>query len=275
MLLAVNPTFSTIAKACKLTGLSYFGNVSHSAKLMKTQKVRHELTYGVYLAPADLSGRNVCPGASEYCKAACLNQAGRARIETNNHIHNARIKKTKLFFAYNTFVMDWITAEIRMYKAKADRMGYTFSVRLNCTSDLDISKYRNSAGLNLLEQFPSVKFYDYTKVFSRIKLLQTYPNYDLTYSYNGLNFNKCIAALNTGVRVAMVFEKRLPAFYHNIPVVNGDLYDIRYVDPKNSIVGLVFKHVRNKINLNETPFVISECSPLRGDQARPITITVN
>jgi hypothetical protein len=264
MLLAVNPTFTTVAQACKLTGLAYFGNVSHSAKLMKTQKVRHELTYGVYLAPADLSGHNVCPGASEYCKAACLNLSGRARIETNNRIHNARITKTKLFFAYNGFVMDWITAEIRMYKAKADRMGYTFSIRINCTSDLDISKYRNSAGLNLLEQFADTTVYEYTKVFSYIKLLEKYPNYDLTFSYNGLNYDKCLASLNAGVRVAMVFEKKLPAFYNGIPVVNGDLYDIRYVDPKNAIVGLVFKHVRSKINLNDTPFVISLDDALRG-----------
>jgi hypothetical protein len=275
MLLAVNPKFTTIANACKIAGLAYFGNVSHSAKLMKTQKMRHELTYGIYLAPAELSGRNICPGASEYCKAACLNLSGRARIETNNRIYNARIKKTKLFFAYNTFIMDWITAEIRAYKAKADRLGYSFSIRINCTSDLDISKYRNSAGLNVLEQFPTIQVYDYTKVFSRIKLLEKYPNYDLTYSYNGLNFSKCVAALNTGVRVAMVFEKRLPAYYRNIPVVNGDLYDIRYVDPKNAIVGLVFKHVRNKINLNNTPFVISEHDTLRSEQLRPITITVN
>ena len=72
MILAINPTFTTIAAAKKLTGLSYFGNVSHSAKLFKTKKAMHEITYGVYLAPADISGRNVCGGASEYCKAACL-----------------------------------------------------------------------------------------------------------------------------------------------------------------------------------------------------------
>lgn len=256
MLLAVNPTFSTIAKACKLTGLSYFGNVNHSAKLMKTQKVRHELTYGVYLAPADLSGRNVCPGASEYCKAACLNQAGRARIETNNHIHNARIKKTKLFFAYNTFVMDWITAEIRMYKAKADRMGYTFSVRLNCTSDLDISKYRNSAGKNLFEQFPDIATYDYTKVFSRIKLLEKYPNYDLTYSYNGLNWFKCLEALRLGVRVAVVFQDKLPSTFEGYPVIDGDKHDARYHDAKGVIVGLKYKRPRNKIDIAATPFIV-------------------
>ena len=155
------------------------------------------------------------------------------------------------------FMFDWMTKEIQMHKQRAERKGYAFSIRINCTSDIDLTKFVNSRGNNLFEEFPNVQFYDYTKIFRRIAQMDIYPNYDITYSYNGLNYKECLAALNAGVRVAMVFEKSLPATYKGIPVVNGDLYDTRYIDPKNAIVGLVFKRVRDKIDLSKTPFVIS------------------
>ena len=44
-------------------------------------------------------------------------------------------------------------------------------------------------GMNILEIFPDVQFYDYTKVYSRIGLLKKYPNYDLTYSFRELGWN--------------------------------------------------------------------------------------
>lgn len=257
MLNLLNEKFTTIARAQQITGLSYVGNVSHSAKLIKTQKNINELTYGIYLAPADTSGRNVCLGASKYCKVACLNMSGRNGMFYDNRIQNTRIKKTILMLTYSTFMFDWITKEIQLHRQRAEHKGYSFSVRINCTSDIDITMYKNSNKLNLLEQFPDIQFYDYTKIFSRIDLMRRYPNYDLTYSYNGVNYNQCMDALNAGVRVAMVFEKSIPDTFRGFPVVNGDKYDTRYIDPKNAIVGLVFKRIRERIDLTQTPFVIS------------------
>jgi hypothetical protein len=264
MLLLNLPEFKSIIQAQRLTGLAYVGNVSHSSKLFKTEKSQHELTYGIYLAPAKTSGFNVCAGASKYCKEACLNMSGRNGIFYDNRIQNTRVKKTQILMNYPVFMFDWITKEIALHKQRAEKKGYRFSVRINCTSDLDLSKFRNSRGQNLFEAFPTVQFYDYTKIFRRIDLMKVYPNYDVTYSYNGLNYNECIAALNAGVRVAMVFEKKLPSTYRGYPVVNGDLYDTRYIDPKNAIVGLVFKRVRAHIDLTNTPFVISLTDPDRG-----------
>ena len=256
-------SFTTVANAKRITKLSYVGNVSHSAKLKKTETSQGELTYGIYLAPADSSGYNVCEGASKWCKAACLNMSGHNKIDTRGVIQNARVKKTQLIINYPAFMLDWITAEIKRYHKSALDRNFTFSVRINCTSDLDITKYKNSRGLNLLEQFPDIQFYDYTKIFSRLDQGMVYSNYDFTYSFNGVNYNKCLEALKRNVRVAMVFEKTLPLSYDGFKVVNGDKYDARYLDPDNAIVGLVFKRVRNKINLKETPFVISLEDKLR------------
>lgn len=257
MHLFLDKKFTTVADAKRATGLSYVGGVSHSAKLKKTETSKGELTYGIYLAPADCSGYNVCEGASKYCKEACLNMSGHNKIDTSGRIQNARIKKTILMLTNRTFMFDWITAEIKRYLKYATDRDFTFSVRINCTSDIDISKFKNSNGLNLLEQFPDIQFYDYTKILSRIKLMKSYPNYDLTYSFNGVNYDGCTKALAKNVRVAMVFEKELPLSFDGYRVVSGDKYDNRYVDPKDAIVGLVFKRVRNKINIDETPFIIS------------------
>ena len=52
------------------------------------------MTFGLHLAPHTLSGYNVCPHASKGCAEACLNTAGRGRM---NMVQDARIKKTIMF----------------------------------------------------------------------------------------------------------------------------------------------------------------------------------
>ena len=56
-----------------------------------------------------------------------------------------------------------------------------FSVRLNGTSDLSPEQF-HLEGVNILEIFPEVQFYDYTKVYKRIELTKKYTNYDITFS---------------------------------------------------------------------------------------------
>jgi hypothetical protein len=53
----------------------------------------------------------------------------------------------------------------------------------------------------------------------------------------------------------MVFNGVLPDNYMGHPVINADLYDMRYKDPKNVIVGLHYKRVRTKLH-PENKFVI-------------------
>jgi hypothetical protein len=59
--------------------------------------------------------------------------------------------------------------------------------------------------------------------------------------------------LNKNVRVAVVFNE-VPKTFWNRKVIDGDLYDMRYKDKKNVIVGLKYKRVRNKLTKNK--FVI-------------------
>ena len=249
--------FTTIGNAKKVTGLSYLGSVASSSKIAKGLKY-NEMTYILYLAPASLSGYNVCPMSTEECRTACLSESGHNRIDVKkNAINKARIKKTKLFFEHREFFMGWLVTEITKAKIDAGMKGYQFSVRINGTSDISLESFKLN-GKNILQMFPLVPFYDYTKVAKRFDMLNKYDNYDLTYSFSGHNMVQCLELLSKGNgRVAMVFEgKVLPKTFMGYDVIDGDEYDMRYYDMQGVIVGLKFKKVRNKIDTTNNAFII-------------------
>lgn len=236
------------AQAKKATGLSYLGGVASSSKIAKGLKY-NEATYILYLAPAKLSGYEVCPMRSAECTAACLNESGHNRIDIHkNTINNARIKKTKLFFEHRDFFMSWLIEEITAAKKKADAAGQRFSIRLNGTSDLSPEQF-HTGGKNILQVFPDVQFYDYTKVYRRIELLQKYSNYDLTFSYSGTNLGEVMLAMENNIRVAVVFQQ-VPEEFMGKQVIDGDAYDMRYLDAGDVVIGLKLKKVRTKIEKN-------------------------
>lgn len=249
--------FKSIRQAKKDTGLSYIGMVNNSAKHVKAYHY-NEMVYTIYLAPAKSSGYEVCPGRTKECTTACLAQSGRNRIDIHeNRINTSRILKTKLFFEEREFFVRWVITEIESAKKKADKLGYRFSVRLNNTSDISPEDFFIIAGeykMNILEIFSDIQFYDYTKVPERVQLTMKYSNYDLTFSYNGHNENECKQMLNQNIRVAVVF-KEVPDTFWGHQVVNGNDYDMRYLDPKDVIIGLPYKKVRNKLEITNS-FVI-------------------
>jgi hypothetical protein len=249
--------FKSISQAKRLTGLSYIGMVNNSAKHEKAYHY-NEMVYTIYLAPADTSGFEVCPGRTKECSTACLNMSGRNKMVSDmNHIERSRITKTRLFFEHREFFVKWVSEEIERAQIKARALGYRFSVRLNNTSDISPEDFYMTVldyKVNLLEWFPEVQFYDYTKVPTRINLLEKYPNYDLTFSYSGRNEIFIRALLKGGFRVAIVF-KEVPETFWGYPVVNGNDYDMRYLDPRNIIIGLPYKKVRNQLVSTNT-FVI-------------------
>jgi len=250
--------FKSISQSKKDTGLSYLGMVNNSTKHEKAFKF-DELVYTLYLAPAKSSGYEVCPMRTLFCTDLCLNYSGMNRMNMNGEmINESRIKKTKLFFEEREFFVRWMIEEIKQSKKKSEKLGYSFSVRLNNTSDISPEMFwiRQDDGTtkNILQLFPDVQFYDYTKVPSRVELTKKYKNYDLTFSFDGTNLETCEKMLSNKVRVAMVFNK-LPKTFLSYKVIDGDLYDMRYRDKKNVIVGLKFKKVRNKLT-KDNPFVI-------------------
>jgi len=251
--------FTTKAQARKDSGVSYLGSVNMTTKHKKGFKYG-ELNYSLYLSPADSSGYEVCPGRTAECTRLCLNESGMNTMTQKvkgDVINNTRIKKTRLFVEERDFFVRWLIEEIKSAKAKAEKLGYGFSVRINNTSDIDPTRLfitNVDVRQNILEIFPDVQFYDYTKVKGRIELIKQFPNYDITFSYTGYNLDECLDLLSKGVRVAMVFMK-VPETYLGYKVIDGDLFDGRFKDEKNVIVGLKFKRVRNKL-LTTDKFVI-------------------
>lgn len=232
-------------RAKRELGISYLGSVAVSHKLELSKK-NGTLTYGLYLAPADMSGYNVCPN-SKWCKQFCLAGSGQNKIDElargreHSRINESRVKKTRLFFENRELFMCMLIHEIERERKTAKMLKMPFSVRLNCTSDISPEDFVLD-GKNILQIFPSVTFYDYTKVPSRLNLLHKYDNYDLTFSYNGHNWPSCEKFLKAGGRVAVVFFDGFPAEYRGYPVYSGDGYDMRYLDPAG-IVGLTYHRV--------------------------------
>ena len=89
---------------------------------------------------------------------------------------------------------------------------------------------------NVMEMFPSVQFYDYTKIPNRYNVPS---NYHLTFSRSETNDQDILWTDYTVMRhnVAVVFDT-IPATYRGIPVVDGTLDDLRFLDPQNVVVGL-------------------------------------
>ena len=206
-------------------------------KIQKGTKLGY-LSFILHLAPADLSGKETCPKRTAGCTAACLNTAGRGgmfkRGETTNMIQKARIRKTNEFFNNREQFMFDLYHDIIRAKKFAEKQGLIPVFRLNGTSVLSWEKYEvGTTGMNLFQLFPTVQFYDYTKVLGR-KVSQ-YPNYHLTFSKADGNDSDVAEALLQGMSVVAVYDE--------IPqgVPSADETDLRFLDPKGVMLGLKAK----------------------------------
>lgn len=212
------------------------------------------LTYGLSLAPASLSGHNVCASSSAGCRAACLFTAGMGQVHS---VQRARIAKTKAFFEHKGTFKPMLYDELNAAVRKANKEGKRLAVRLNVLSDI---KWENEFR-DLFATYPGVQFYDYTK--HRVRMLhslqpdyQKWPkNYHLTFSRSECNEQSCLEILRAGGNVTVVFNKKdLPKEWNGYKVINGDETDLRFLDPKNVVVGLYAKGAGKK---DKTGFVVS------------------
>lgn len=199
------------------------------------------LTGILYLAPAKISGYEVCPMRSAGCTAACLYTAGMGAF---SNVQQARIKKTKMFFEQREEFFKLLHKDIKSLIAKAKKENLVPAVRLNGTSDINWVRFK------LFEQYPEVQFYDYTKMLNH--LTKDVANYHITFSKNESNDVDCKIALERGYNVAVVFNTKkglsLPPFWNDYPVYDGDDTDVRFYDPDNHVIGLRAKGMAKKDN---------------------------
>ena len=224
-------------------------------KILKGLKQGYN-TYILHLAPANLSGYEVCAKRTKGCTDACLNTAGRGGMfkkgETTNVIQQARIRKTKMFFENRAEFMKQLVADIELAIKQSAKKNLIPVFRLNGTSDLAWEKYevtvtdksgRSIVFRNIFEAFPFVQFYDYTKILGR--RVSNIPNYHLTFSAADGNDNDVWSAIAQNYNVAVVFGVKkntaMPENYLGRSVFNGDESDLRFLDPKGVVVGLYAK----------------------------------
>lgn len=227
--------------------------ISNDAKTVKGESFGF-LTGILYLSPLDLGGfGNLCPFASPGCSADCLNSAGRGAF---NSVQKARRAKTALFFKANATFLCNLALDIHALQLKALKLGLRPVVRLNGTSDIAWEKLKLN-NLNLMELFPRVAFYDYTKNPKRAldNAAGKHPkNYRLVFSRSETNEADCKRVLEARGNVAVVFRKTLPKRYLGKRVIVGDESDLRFLDPKGCVVGLTAK---GKAKRSTSGFVVS------------------
>lgn len=200
----------------------------------KTKKgdKRGYMTGIMYLAPANISGIEMCPMRSAGCSAACLFTAGRGAFLS---ITRQRIIKTLAYHFDKPRFVETIKKSIRSLLVKAKNKGMVPVVRLNGTSDILWERTTD-----ILQSFPNVQFYDYTKIAKRF-LFDIPANYHLTFSLSESNDADARLVLSRGYNVAAVFRKDIPSTFMGIAVLNGDETDLRFLDKPGFVIGLKAK----------------------------------
>jgi len=224
---------------------------SGNAKILKGEKLGY-ITKGIHLAPANLSGYETCRWRSKGCTMSCLNTAGRGQMNT---IQDSRIAKTKLFFEQRLNFLAKLSKEIASTIKSAKKKEMEAVFRPNLTSDLLWEDIKFEDGETILDKFPETQFYDYTKSFGRMAQFingELPSNYHLTFSASENNQKLVEMVLQMGGNVAVVFRNQLPKTWKGIEVINGDENDLRFLDKKGVIVGLIEKGRAKK---DETGFV--------------------
>lgn len=230
-----------------------FGAEGSNPKLAKEgEAVPEYKTIGLSLSPSTESGRvNTCACATEECRAACLNKAGRGAMSS---VQRARLERTDMMLDRPAEFMTVVHHEIAAHERSAAKQGKKAAVRLNVVSDIPYEKLHPE----IFHDHPGVQFYDYTKHAGRILnpdgTRKPLPrNYHLTFSSTGINgpeqnWSDARKVLETGGTVAMVFAARggrkgreadaLPTHVvdegtgKRYRVIDADVHDHRHLDKK-------------------------------------------
>jgi hypothetical protein len=196
------------------------------------------VTMGLSLYPADGIGfGNVCPFA-KVCVVPCLAHQGQGPVPS---VAGARVAKTVLWYLAREWFLAKLNRELSRFREKYPP-DTTVGVRLNMFSDIPWEHY------GVIDANPGVSFYDYSKNPRRWGAIR--PNYWVTFSFDGTNWEAAERILRAGGNVSVVFyehggkcgkaahKQRLPASWRGFPAIDGGKTDWRPDDPRGVLVGL-------------------------------------
>lgn len=215
-------------------------------KVVKTNRTEWGYAMKImHLSPADSSGfGNTCGNESDGCVSSCFRNNGHFLVKAVQSAHDT---KTEWFFKEPSSFGRVLLGECLSHQYESLSIGgRTPVIRLNGTSDI---AWEEDFG-EVFGQCHETQFLDYTKHFDRMRRFvggqkrpqrRGFPaNYHLTFSRSENNWKDCLDVLDHGGNVAVVFEE-LPETYGGFDVIDGDEHDLRFLDDRPRIVGLLAK----------------------------------
>lgn len=242
-----------------------------------------------------LNTAKACPAAGS-CRKVCLITSGNPVYKENKmkcrlRRNNAFMTDYSMFLRYlviNSFMhysknrnfetigfrfngisdYKWESIAVKLEKSDSDYILKAFNIYIEPIRYNNIIECIQS-GLDLtLNQSTSKKIqcYDYTKRIDRDFKLAKKLNYHLTLSH-GSKFDTFTKSLELGLNYAAAFNlkktQELPKKFtykgKQLTVIDGDITDARFTDinTETHIIGLRFKIVENKNNLDKLAFCIA------------------
>lgn len=212
--------------------MKLFTDGKNNAKLKKSEGMGYK-AIGLHLAPANLSGYEVCSSRSCGCTEACLNTAGMGRFDS---VQKARIRRTKFFFEDRNGFKKQIQKELNSLKRHCDKNNLIGAVRMNTISDIVWEK----VWPELFSKNKELQLWDYSKHIKRFRPDWALPdNYHLTFSKSESNDAAVAEVLSHNkFNVCAVFaSEEFPDEWMDRKVYNADVHDLRFLDPPGGFIG--------------------------------------
>jgi hypothetical protein len=194
---------------------------------------------------------NLCAMAEKAkCHEGCLVTAGRGQMSS---VQAGRLRKALMYIKDRGSYLNVLRSDLTTFVRRADKNGQQPCVRPNGTTDIMFENY------GIIEEYPTVQWYDYTKIVKRA-YAKLPSNYHLTLSYSEADpayaASVIKASQDTGTNMAVVFRDKnnIPSTFAGMPVINGDKDDLRFLDPKGSVVAL---YAKGRAVHDTTGFVIN------------------
>ena len=235
--------------------------------------------YGIdYDAKAvNLAKVNLCKNATTGCSISCTYHQGifKHALLQKNKVKQARLKRTLKFLTQRDLFFEQMIKEVKALKRKAKRNTLTPIISLNGTSDILWEKeaftFKDKEYSNIMELFPELDFFDYTK-YNIIKSRKKLPkNYHLVYSRAGNHRGKLIddwetlkSFLDKDINIAVICNHAIKQkllenlTYESYKLINGDVYNNRVKDKpsKGEKGSIILLEVNKKTDISNSGFII-------------------
>lgn len=203
-----------------------------------------------------MAGQGLCVGSSRACRETCLVYSGKNPV-TDEHGKAKLVRTEALLLEPDAWVRMFVAA-IERHIVDSYEMKARPYIRPNLLSDIPwemvcpelFAGYFDRRKLGGRMRDTGITFYDYTKVPRR----ETGTlNYDLTFSFSGVNEDWCLDELKRGRRVAVVYWLRdkgdsvTNKVWNGYKVLDGDKHDMRPLDPGGTVIGLTYKIVYKRL----------------------------